>query len=636
LLGSEGARRYLSPDLTLPGFFTRLEERGVPYAVLRWFENLPEVEAGEDIDVLIDDEHLDFVHSLLLPRPLRRDSQPFDVYTLSGLPGSDFLQVPYYPPSFARELLAGVDRVGGLYRVPNPEHYFVSLAYHAVYHKGYASGLRPGLAEDDEPRRTSDHDYEAILGGLAETLGAPMVPTLVTLDEFLAGLGLRPPMDTLDKLRSKNPWLYDRFFADLPPVEPVWEGLAVFVVRERAVERLDQIVRDVDRHGFEVLEVVRLDEPQRKNAERQIRGGNWERGPWAISGGGPAAYVIGYDVAPRLDPDDGGTHTNLRIPEAKAMVRDRLLAGLTDQELYNPLHSSDNPRQSLEYLDVLEDPALVARVRSAAEALVATCAIPYPVVKMLGEHAPGRRARVALVDHPVHGRCVCKIYRPGAIRYFERELRARTEFADLPLMPGLLEHGPNWLLTPFYSDDGRQVERRMPLMTFYRDEVQLTADAMRALAEFARALHERGMFILDLSTDNLFSDPDAGLKILDLEFLQEYAEPVTSLSRCYTFRGIPWEVADRYDQPLDVPLTGDGVGNQVFHPAVAGLPIPAFLRPERPADEARRTATQLSWWGYFAASRASMNTAVTASRTTWGRRAKKVVKLAVARGLQKR
>jgi hypothetical protein len=636
LLGSEGARRYLSPDLTLPEFFARLEEHGVPYAVLRWFENLPEVEAGEDIDILIDDEHLDFVRSLLLPRPLRRDSQPFDVYTVSGLPGSDFLQVPYYPPGFARELLAGVDRVGGLYRVPNPEHYFVSLAYHAVYHKGYASGLRAGLAEDDVPRRTSDHDYEAILGGLAESLGAPMVPTLATLDEFLAGLGLRPPMDTLDKLRSKNSWLFDRFFADLPPVEPVWEGLAVFVVRERAVEQLDLIAKEVDRHGFEVLDVVRLDEAQQKNAESQIRGGNWARGPWAVSGGGPAAYVIGYDVAPRLDPDDGGTHTNLRIPEAKAMVRDSLLAGLSGEQLYNPLHSSDNPRQSLEYLDVLEDPELLARLRSAAERLVATCAFPYPVVKMLGEHAPGRRARVALVDHPVHGRCVCKIYRPGAVRYFERELRARTEFADQSLVPGLLEHGPNWLLTPFYSDDGRHVERRMPLMTFYRDEVQLTAEAMRALAEFARALHERGAFILDLSTDNLFSDPQVGLKILDLEFLQDYAEPVTSLSRCYTYRGIPAEFTHKYDQPLDVPLTGDGVGNQVFHPAVAGLPVPAFLRPERPADEARRTATQLSWWGYFAASRASMNTAVTASRTTWGRRAKKVVKLAVARGLQKR
>ena len=257
----------------------------------------------------------------------------------------------------------------------------------------------------------------------------------------------------------------------------------------------------------------------------------------------PAAYVIGYDVAPRLDPDDRGTHTNLRIPEAKAAVRDGLLQGLADDEIYNPLHSSDNPRQSLEYLEVLEDPEIVARVRCAAEALVATCAIPYPVARMLGEHAPGRRARVALVDHPVHGRCVCKIYRPGALRYFERELRARTELADLPLMPGLFEHGPNWLLTPFYSDDGRQVERRMPLMTFYRDEVQLTADAMRALAEFARALHQRGLFILDLSTDNLFSDSESGLKILDLEFLQEYVEPVTSLARCYSFAGIPAEAS---------------------------------------------------------------------------------------------
>jgi hypothetical protein len=635
LVGSEGARRYLAPGLTLPQFFARLEQHGVPYAVLRWFENLPEVEPGEDVDLLVEDAYLELVHSLLLPRPLRRDSQPFDVYTVSGLPGSDFLEVPYLPPSFARELLAGVDRVGGLYRVPNPEHHFVSLAYHALYHKGYASGLRSDTGAGGGPR-AGDHDYEAILAGLAEQLGAPMVPTLESLDEFLAGLGLRPPMDTLDKLRRGNPWLFDRFFAGLSPVEPVWDGLAVFVVRERAAWQVELITREIDRHGFEVLEVVRLDRSRREAAERRIRGGNWERGPWAVSGGGPAAYVIAYDVAPRVDPADPGTRANLRIAEAKAMVRDRLLQGLTADELYNPLHSSDNPRQSLEYLDVLADPELVERIRHAASALLETCAMPYPVVRELGENLPARRARVAVVDHPVHGHCACKIYRPGAIRYFERELRARTEFADLALMPGLLEHGENWLLTPLYRDDGRQVQRRMPFMTVYRDEVQLRAWTMRALAEFARALHERGTFLLDLSTANLLSDPQAGLKILDLEFLQEYAEPATPLSRCYTFRGIPAAVADRYDQPLDVPLTGNGIGNQVFHPAVAGLRVRAFLRPQRPTDELRRTLVQLAWFGYYLVSRPAREAFGAASRSRRGRRAKSLLDLVMARGRQQR
>jgi hypothetical protein len=37
---------------------------------------------------------------------------------------------------------------------------------------------------------------------------------------------------------------------------------------------------------------------------------------------------------------------------------------------------------------------------------------------MLGTDSPGFRARVALVDHPEHGRSVCKIFRPGAMTFF--------------------------------------------------------------------------------------------------------------------------------------------------------------------------------------------------------------------------
>ena len=390
LLGSAGARRYLPPRLTLPEFFSRLEKREVPYAVLRWFEGLPQVEPGEDIDLLIDDEYLGFVHSLLLPRPMRRDSQPFDVYTVSGLPGSDFLQVPYFPPGFARELLAGVVQIGDLYRVPSPEHHFVSLAYHAVYHKGYASGLCTGTGVDVDSR-PCDHDYEATIAKLSATVGNLIDPTLDSLDAFLAARGLRPPMDTLEKLRGKNRWIHERFFADLPPVEPVWEGLAVFVVRERAAEHVELIASELGRHGFEILEVIRLSEGQREAARHRIRGGNWECGPWALSGGGPGTYLVGYDVAPWLDPEDGGLHTNLRIPQAKAKARERLLQGLNPARLYNPLHSSDNPRQSLEYLDVLGDPDLVARVRDAAAALVDSCTMPYPVLSLLAPTAPARR-----------------------------------------------------------------------------------------------------------------------------------------------------------------------------------------------------------------------------------------------------
>jgi hypothetical protein len=599
LIGSNTARRYLVPDLTLDAFFERLRQRDVSYVVLRWFDTLPNVEPDEDVDILVADEDLEFVQTLLVDRPARGTSQKFDLYSVSGLPGSDFREIPYYPPRFAREVLATAVELPGGYRVPDPLRHFRSLAYHAVYHKGYSSGLAIGPGAEGDPR-LSDHDYGAVLTGLAAQLGTDAAATLEELDRHLHDSGLRPPLDALERLKSGNRWIRDRFFATPPEIDPVWRGLAVFVVRERAEEHSAEIAVELDRRGFEVLDVVTLDPAQREVSSHALRGGNWERGPWALSGGPPAAFVIGYDVAPRFAADEDGWAPNLRIPAAKAQVRDHLLRDLSEAEQYNPLHSSDNALQALDYLDVLGDPEFAERLEKKVRDLLDACTVPFPVVRALSPAGLSRRARVFVVDHPVHGPSVCKIFRTGASRYFERELRARTELSDLPLVPGLLEHGANWILTPLYEDDRSHVLRRLPLM---RNTAQLRPAASRALAQFAAALHERGMFVLDLSPQNLVSDPRAGFRVLDLEFLQDRRDPDPGVTASYTFRGVPEGLGASYDQPDRVLLVGDGVGNSAFHPAVTGLPVEDLLRPPRPTDGVRRVVTQMAWYGYFLGAR---------------------------------
>jgi hypothetical protein len=614
--------------VSLQDFFHILDEHDVPYVVLRWFDALPHVDPGEDVDLLVADDHLDFVHTLLLPRPMRRDSQAFDVYTAGGLPGSDFDGVPYYPPDFAEAVLAGAVRVRDVCRAPSPEHHYLSLAYHAVYHKGYASGL-PHAADENSRVETgnapepnsppADHDYAAVLSELAEQLGMRPSHTLDELDTLLADRGLRPPLDTLERLVPSNPWINDRFLAHLPAVDEVWRGLAVFVVRERADEHADRIACELDRHGFEILEIIRLSPAQRETARRRLRGGNWGRGPWQFSGGGPSCFIIGYDVAPQFEtlPGNGGL-INLRIPEAKEKVRQHLATGGGPLADCNPLHSSDNPRQALDYLEVLADPDVLTRLAAKARQLMAVCASPFPVVRFLAPDGPSRRARVALVDHPVHGRCVCKIYRPGAQRFFEREVRARKDLVDLPETPGLLEHGENWVLTPHYFDDGRHALRRLPFRQGIDDAVQLRPDASRQLARFAQRLHERGLFVLDLTTENLASDPAAGLKVLDLEFLQEYQELRPDLTSSWTFRGLPRHAGNGYDEPQDVPLT-DRVGNQVFHPAITGMPVEVLLRPSRPGDDVGRCLTQLVWFTRLAVTGAYLVCRAPVARSRPGR-----------------
>jgi hypothetical protein len=251
--------------------------------------------------------------------------------------------------------------------------------------------------------------------------------------------------------------------------------------------------------------------------------------------------------------------------------------------------------------------------------------MPFPVIRLLAPAGPARRARVALVDHPVHGACVCKVYRPGALRFFEREVRARRELGDLAEVPALLDHGDNWLLTPAYTDDHRQVLRHLPFEDGFDNAVQLRPEAARAMARFAHSLHERGFFMLDLTTENLYSDPQAGLKVLDLEFLQEYQGPIPPLRAAYTFRGVPAQARHLYDEPQDVPLT-QAVGNQVFHPAVAGLPASVLLRSPRGTDEVRRTLTQGVWFVYLGVTRLPARASRLLNRSRWGRLLKRIVR----------
>jgi hypothetical protein len=371
-----------------------------------------------------------------------------------------------------------------------------------------------------------------------------------------------------------------------------WRFVAVYVVRERAAARLDEAVAGIAR-GVEILEVVPLD-PERSALTRGLR----DRGAagYPVDGGAPSAVIVAADVPPPAGVPVDDDRVEARFEQVRFHTVRRVLHGVASRDAFEPVWRVRDVEEALDDVEAVTGPGLRTRLRHRLRALTEACAVPYPVARMLGTDCAGFRARVALVEHPVHGACVCKVFRPGAEVYFRRELQARLELADLPLVPALLEHGDNWLLTPLYRDDERHVLRELPLLP---DMAQLRLDAARAVAEFARHLHERGKFVLDLSPQNLMSDPVAGLKVLDLEFVVDYPGPTPALEACYSFRGAPREVHEAIDLVRNVPLTR-GVGNSVFHPAVAGLPVASLLRPARRGDGVRARLTQ---WGWYAALR---------------------------------
>jgi hypothetical protein len=350
------ARRYVGNPLSWEDFFHRLAARRIRYVVLRWFETLPAVQEGEDVDLLVMDEDLPRMHDLF---SRRRTSLPCDVYSVTGIPGSDYRKMAYFPPHLAEGIISRAHVLKQVYLVPSPPDHFLSLAYHALYHKGYASGLPSRLKPADAGLKVPHHDYQRVLGELARGLSLQVSVDLESLDEHLALQGWRPPLDMLARLSLKNPWIRHRFFRQAFTVDPLRRNVAVFLVRERAVRLglATDVQAQLEAHGFQVLQVTLLEPEEQKRVALRLRGGNWGRGPWALSGGPPARVIVAWDPSPL--PVGGREKSryplleNGRILRAKNHIRKHILRGLGRRERFNPLHSSDNDVQAWEYLQVL-------------------------------------------------------------------------------------------------------------------------------------------------------------------------------------------------------------------------------------------------------------------------------------------
>jgi hypothetical protein len=342
-------RVYLRPHLTLEEFFRRLKSWGAEYVVLRWFEKLPHVEPDEDIDLLVADQDVEKVYSLLTPLRL---GQPFDVFSVSAIRGTSYNGLPYYPPDLARSILRHREWRDGI-AVPDPYHHFVSLAYHAVYHKGQRSGLMRKGAACSEP---ADHDYEAVLGALARTIGVEAGDlSFEALHQFLSTEGWTPRFDTLRKLSIGDPWIADLIPA---PQRDIVEGTGefmIFVTREWAQEngKLDYIVNELDRTGIDVLATIVLSDEQRAAATRMLRGQKWDRGPQPVSGGPPACFIACFDPEPepttaderRKQPFVRNRHLFL-----KEEIRDRINRELPFWQWTNCLHAADDEIEAWDYV----------------------------------------------------------------------------------------------------------------------------------------------------------------------------------------------------------------------------------------------------------------------------------------------
>lgn len=294
------ARCYIPHSLGIDGFFEQLENKRLEYAILRWFDQLPDLAPDEDIDILCSDTDVEKIRDTLLSGP---GTQPVDLYSTSGLKGSNFKNMAYFQPHLAEEILNHTVLYKDRYRVPNPEYHFLSMVYHAVYHKAEQSGLST-IHKSIHPPEHPKHDFKTILEEMADAVGIKIEADMESLDSFLKEKGWRPAIDTLHRFASDSKWIRETIKAEKKIYTD--HGLAVFIVRKTGTEMgVEQKVVDELKHvGFDILFTKQLTPEEAEHTGRVTRGGNWDIGLGKERGGSPSFIIVCYDLFPAPVPKE--------------------------------------------------------------------------------------------------------------------------------------------------------------------------------------------------------------------------------------------------------------------------------------------------------------------------------------------
>jgi hypothetical protein len=544
--GHRGKRRtprhyYVSGQVGFERLAVALAERGVDHVFLHWPGAEVAWPSGEEVVLLVADEGL-LKAVALLGTTARPGDLRCTLYSVGGLPGSDRNRVAYLPVRRARELLAAA-REQPAPRLASDAQRLMALSVEAVYHLGLASGLSSEtvICESDvmSPHASAIEALNARCGQWPPSVRLD----LESLDGLLSEAGWAPLSDTVLKLSGVNSWLKMRRQVSTHEVEP---GLAVYLIRERGLARLDGLREVLARNGFDVLCELPIVGEHRDEVADQIRGGNWGRGPHPTSGGLPAHLLVTHDVYPDLSPSKASGASelvdNARVFTVKEQMRRLVNRGQPASQHCNPVHSSDNAMQAVEYLSVVA-PERVAEVVAWARQRNAAFVTPYPVLADLSKHA--RRAKVELIDF--HGRrAICKTFRPGRERFLEREVKARELGSSLPEVSRILEIGPHYLVFEWYENSLPSILSPKPL--FYPHGL-LPIWAIERLRAIILHYRQLGYECIDFNPHNVIYDPCKGLKVIDFEFLQPGYQEQGTLKGNYAWYPVPASF------PGDIPPT---------------------------------------------------------------------------------
>lgn len=361
--------RLYIPDMT--EFFAFCDLEGFRYAVLRDFEGyahgFPKAGGKQDVDLLVEDALLPLMRERY-GRISKRRGVKCDVYSVSGADDGGYFGYPYYPPSFARDILDKRVWWKDLFYVPTPEHHLLALMYHLAYQKAENSGLHM-----DNPEAARGTKYYDELESLTKTLGIAMPYTLMEFHTRLKAAGLVVPYDVLaaylknEFARHRKSMFLGRLCDEMKKGE-----LNLFVIRKTAVKKKQQdaMMEAIRAAGYDVLAVKDIPWRQHVTKSRKMRGGKWRRG------GRPMIAVVVFDRAPVLsNAEDRKTHPHVfnKRQYFKQVLRVKFTGETGADPKSNPIHSTDNEAEAIGHFPMFftdaEQRDIFAKAEKIREAL---------------------------------------------------------------------------------------------------------------------------------------------------------------------------------------------------------------------------------------------------------------------------
>lgn len=523
------ARRYIKTGLTIEDFFTELKKRDIQYVILRWFDDLPRINAGEDLDILIADNDISRISDLI--SDINNNNQQLDIYSVSGLSGTNYRAVPYYPPRLGKVIIEHRIWHKDIFAVPDSKHHFLSFAYHVIFHKGQKSGLP--TAKNIAAFDTGDHDYKADLLRLSKQADISLNDiNFENVHAILQQEKWTPELDTLRILSRNDPLLQALLPSKETHINKDGE-LLVFVVRQWALDhhKLDFIKAILEENLLDIIDVKILGEDEITRATNLIRGGKWDQGPYPVSGGRPAALIMAYDYAP-IPPSDEVRKLYPYVGNANILIKHKIRDQLNAERILfhhtNCIHSADDETEAWHYIEHVL-PSKTDHIKDAVKKRRDIFKTDYPVLHIY--KANGTRAKTEKIDF--NGQiAVKKTFRLGCERFAEREAFAYKTFNPLiDTIPPLLDSGPNHIVIPWYDNILPELSSADKKETIHRH----TDGILKTL----RCFYDHGYAIIGFYPGNLIITKDNDLKIVDFEFLYPYETKPEKFSHSYDLAGTP-------------------------------------------------------------------------------------------------